>query len=102
MSFVKKFLYLGSIRSTDRDLGVSADISRRLTKGTAVMATLEGLWREKYSPRAVKGKMMTTFAIPTALYGCTNWAITSANVRRLRHWWFKMLKWGFVIHKYRF
>ena len=102
LPFVKQFLYLGSIRSMGRDLGVSADINRRLAKGTAVMATLEGLWRGKYLARAVKGKLMTTFAIPTALYGCTNWAITSANVRRLRHWWFKMLKWGFGIHKYRF
>ena len=102
LPFVKEFLYLGSIRSTDRDLGVSADINRRLAKGTGVMATLEGLWKGKYLTRKVKGRLMTTFAIPTALYGCANWALTSANVRRLRHWWFKMLKWTFGIHHVNF
>ena len=98
LPFVKEFLYLGSIRSTDRDLGVAADINRRLAKGTAIMSTLEGLWRGTHLTRRVKGKLMTTFAVPTALYGCSNWALTSANVRRLRHWWFRMLKWAFGIH----
>ena len=98
MPFVDKFLYLGCLRSTERDLGVMADIERRLTKGTAVMATLMGLWRSKSIPRSIKGKLMLTYAIPTALYGVSCWVMTSRTIRRLKHWWFKMCKWAHGVH----
>ena len=83
--FVESFIYLGCVRSTVRDLGVAADIERRLQKGTAVTATLLGLWRSKEISRKVRGQLMKTYALPTALYGCNCWAITKKNIRRLGH-----------------
>lgn len=96
--FVDKFIYLGCLRTTERDLGVRADMERRINKGTAVMATLAGMWRSKHITRKVKGKLMLTYAIPTALYGVSCWAQTRRTVNRLRHWWFKMAKWAFGVH----
>ena len=96
--FVDKFIYLGSVRTPERDLGIAADIERRIQKGTSVMAVLIGLWRSKEISRKVKGQLMVTYAVPTALYGCSCWALTKKNIRRLGHWWFKMLKWAYGVH----
>ena len=71
-------------RTTANDLGVKEDIERRVCKATSVMGTLEGIWRNKTFDRYTKGKMMALYALPTGLYGDSNWALTRVNIKRLQ------------------
>ena len=102
LPFVKEFLHLGCIQSTDRDLGVKADISRRLKKATAAHAALDGMWRDKHVSRATKGQLTSTVTIPTGLYGSTNWALTRPNIRRLERWWNRITRWTWGVHGRKF
>ena len=57
---VESFIHLGMLRSTKNDLGIKQDIERRMRKGTTVMGTLEGVWRNQKFSRQTKAKMMTS------------------------------------------
>ena len=94
----QEFIHLGMVRNTNNDLGIKADIERRIRKGTSVMGTLEGLWRDKTLTRRDKARMMLQYALPTGLYGDSNWALTRPNIRRLQKWWNKMTRWTYGVH----
>ena len=98
LPFVREFLHLGSIHSTSRDLGVSADINRRLKKGFSAQGALDGLWRDKHVSRASKAQLVSSITLPTALYGSCNWALTRPNVRRLQHFWNRITRWTYGVH----
>ena len=93
LPLVEEFLHLGSIHSTSRDLGVSADISRRLKKAFSAQAALNGMWRDKHISRISKGQLVTTITLPTALYGSCNWALTRPNINRLERFWNRITRW---------
>ena len=99
---VENFVHLGMLRSTKNDLGVREDVERRIRKATSVMGTLEGVWRDKNLSRNTKARMMTLYALPTGLYGDSNWPLTRRCINRLRWWWNKMTRWVYGIHTYYF
>ena len=102
LSFVEEFLHLGSIHSTSRDLGVNADINRRMKKGFSAQGALDGLWKDKHVSRASKAQLVSSITLPTALYGSCNWALTRPNVRRLERFWNRITRWTYGIHAYVF
>ena len=71
--FVEEFLHLGSMHATSRDLGVNADINRRLKKeGFSAQGALDGLWKDKHVLRASKAQLVSSITLPTSLYGSCN------------------------------
>ena len=102
LPFVEEFLHLGQIQSTDRDLGVKADISRRLKKGISAHAALDVMWKGKCTSYVSKGQLTAAITIPTALYGCENWALTRPNIRRLERFWNRITRWTYGVRTHKF
>ena len=102
LPFVEEFVHLGSVQSTDRDLGTKADINRRLKKAISAHAALEGMWRSKHISYMSKGQLTAAITIPTALYGCENWVLTRTNIRRLERFWNRITRWTYGVRTHKF
>jgi hypothetical protein len=78
LKVVDKFCYLGSVLSTDAS--IDDDISARLAKASAAYGRLtKRLWNDHGIWLATKIAVYKAVVLPTLLYGCESWTLSSAH-----------------------
>ena len=78
---VDSFVYLGSTLAVNG--GTDDDVRRRIGKAAAVFRRLASIWRSSKISEKIKLRLYKSIVLPTALYACETWRITSAISKRL-------------------
>jgi len=78
---VDSFIYLGSTLAVNG--GTDDDVRRRIGKAAAVFQRLASIWRSSRISERIKLCLYNLIVLPTALYTCETWRITSAISTRL-------------------
>ena len=84
---INEFKYLGSLLAPNEDLGVDADINRRLSLASMSFAKLRPVWESRILTKNTKTRMFKAVVATTLLWGAEAWPITSSRKSRLRRFW---------------
>ena len=87
---VTHFKYLGTEVTPNNDC--SLDIKCRTAQALAASAKLQSIWRNDRISIFTKLRLHNSLIMPTALYGCENWTISAANLRKLKSFEMKCLR----------
>ena len=78
---VDSFVYLGSTLAVNS--GIDDDFRRRIGNVATVFQRPAGIWRSSKISERIKLRLYNSIVLPTALYVCETWRITSAISKRL-------------------
>ncbi|KAI8503453.1 hypothetical protein Bbelb_184240 [Branchiostoma belcheri] len=78
---VRQFTYLGSTMTAEGD--TDTDISARIGKAASVFRRMNPVWNSGKISRVLKTKLLQSVVIPTALYACETWKITTRMRNKL-------------------
>ena len=77
----QNFIFLGSKITVDRDC--SCEIKRYLLLGRKAMTNLDNVLKSRDITLPAKVLLVKAMVFPAVTYGCENWAIKTAELRRI-------------------
>jgi len=78
---VDTFPYLGSLITEDGEC--MTEFCTRLSKGQAIGALLQKIWKSHSIPISTKMRLMKVLVWPVATYGCESWTLRKNEEARL-------------------
>ena len=78
---VDTFPYLGSLITEDGDC--TTEFRTRLSRGQAIGASLQKIWKSNSIPISTKTRLMKALVWPVATYGCKSWTLRKNEEARL-------------------
>ena len=78
---VDTFPYLGSLITEDGEC--MTEFCTRLSKGQAIGALLQKMWKSHSIPISTKMRLMKVLVWPVAMYGCESWTLRKNEEARL-------------------
>ena len=78
---VDTFPYLGSLITEDGEC--MTEFCTRLSKGQAIGASLQKIWKSHSIPISTKMRLMKVLVWPVATYGCESWTLRKNEEARL-------------------
>jgi len=78
---VDTFPYLGSLITEDGEC--MTEFCTRLSKGQAIGASLQKIWKSHSIPISTKMRLMKVLVWPVATYGCESWTFRKNEEARL-------------------
>ena len=87
---VDMFPYLGSLITEDGEC--TTELRTRLSRGQAIGASLQEMWKSHSIPISTKIRQMKALVWPVATYGCESWTLRKHEETRLDAFMMKGLK----------
>ena len=81
METVSDFIFLGSKITTDGDC--SHEIKRCLLLGRKVMTNIDSILKSRDISLSTKVHLVKAMVFPVVMYGCENWTVKKAKLRRI-------------------
>jgi len=78
---VDMFPYLGSLITEDGEC--TTELRTRLSRGQAIGASLQEMWKSHSIPISTKIRQMKALVWPVATYGCESWTLRKHEETRL-------------------
>jgi len=80
---VNTFPYLGSLIMQDGEC--MTEFRTRLSRGQAIGASLQKIWKSHSIPISTKVRLMKALVWPVVTYGCESWTLRKNEETRLEH-----------------
>jgi len=90
LAHVNTFPYLGSLTTEDGEC--MTEFRTRLSRGQAIGASLQKIWKSYSIPISTKVRLMKALVWPIATYGCESWTLRKNEETRLEAFEIKGLR----------